>query len=52
VALPDGMMGVLTATNVPGKKNIPSTAIVFMAKLSFWVSTAMLLITSLSFLLA
>ncbi len=38
--------GMLTATNVPGKKNIPSTDMVFIAALSLCVSTAILRMTA------
>ena len=42
----------LTATKVPGKKNMPSIAIVFIEELSFLLSIAIILITALSSLLA
>jgi hypothetical protein len=42
----------LTAMNVPGKKNMPNIAIVFIAELSLLLSTAIVLITALSSLLA
>jgi hypothetical protein len=44
--------GVLIAINVPGKKNMPSIAIVFIAKLSLFASIAIYYITTLSSLLA
>ena len=43
---------MLTATKVPGKKNIPRTAIVFIGELSLLVSTAIPRLTALSSLLA
>jgi hypothetical protein len=46
------MKDQLTATKVPGKKNMPKMAIVFMAELSFLLSIAMVLITALPSLLA
>jgi hypothetical protein len=42
----------LTATRVGGRKSIPSAAIVFIDEPSFLVSIAMVLMTSLSSLLA
>ena len=42
----------LTAIKVPGKKNMPKVAMVFIEELSFLLSIAIILITALSSLLA